>query len=66
MRFAGFVLLLLALLCGSAYLFIHNGHSVELRLAENWMVQAPLAAQLMGAFLIEYGLIGIATAVFAA
>jgi tetratricopeptide (TPR) repeat protein len=59
MRFAGFVLLLLALLCGSAYLFIHNGHSVELRLAENWMVQAPLAAQLMGAFLI--GALGVFT-----
>lgn len=57
MRLAGFVLLFVALLCGSAYLFIHNGHSVELRLAENWMVQAPLAAQLMGAFL--FGATGV-------
>src|SRR5512140_327310 len=63
MRFAGLVLLLVALRVGSAYLFMHNGHSVELRLAENWMIQAPLAAQLMGAFLIGaigvFGVIGL-------
>jgi len=61
MRFAGFVLLLVALLCGSAYLFIHNGHSVELRLAGNWMIQAPLAAQLTGAFLV--GAVGVFAAI---
>lgn len=61
MRFAGFVLLLAALLCGSLYLFVHNGHSVELRLADDWLIQAPLAAQLTSAFLV--GTIGMFAAI---
>lgn len=51
MRFAGFVLLSAALLGAVAYLFVHNGQSVELHLADAWVVRAPLAAQLTGAFL---------------
>jgi tetratricopeptide (TPR) repeat protein len=61
MRFAGFVLLFTALLGGSAYLFIHNGHSVELRLGEAWLIHAPLAAQLTGAFLV--GAVGVFAAI---
>lgn len=61
MRFAGFVLLLVALLCGSAYLFIHNGHVVELRLAEDRIFHAPLAALLTGSFLI--GAVGVFAAI---
>jgi len=61
MRFAGFVLLLAALLGGMIYLFIHNGHSVDLRLAEGWLITAPLAGQLTAAFLI--GSIGMFAAI---
>lgn len=61
MRFAGIVLLVVALLCGSLYLFVHNGHSVELRLAEGWVLQMPLAVQLIGALLV--GALGVFTAI---
>ncbi len=51
MRWAGYVVGGVAIICGLGYLSWFNPGTVELRLSPEWVVRAPLAAQLTIAFL---------------
>src|SRR5690349_8905961 len=51
MRWAGYLLLGVVLVCALGYLSWFNAETVELRLGKDWIVRAPLGAQLTFAFL---------------